>query len=92
MNTLCDGHVARGLVSNAANGFSNVFCMCFALNCAHAMALWLCSLWIKFQIYGLSGSAQGYHDTRSTLTSRQPQLMGSIHKQHKTGITRKPMS
>jgi hypothetical protein len=41
MNSLCDGHVARGLVCNNVNGFSDVFWMCFAYNCAYVMSLWL---------------------------------------------------
>jgi hypothetical protein len=84
MNSLCDGHVANGLVSNNVNGFSDVFWMCFASNCAYVMSLWLCYR------STFSGEAdQGYHDATSMLTAMQPQLMGNIHKGNKLGITRR---
>jgi hypothetical protein len=87
MNSLCDGHVARGLVCTNVNEFSDVVWMCFAYNCAYVMSLWLCYR-SKF-----SGEAdQGYHDAMSTLTAMQPQLMRNIHKRHKIDITRKTMS
>jgi hypothetical protein len=87
MNSLCEGDVARGLVTTGANGFSDVFWKCFALSCAYVMALWSCYR-SKF-----SGEAdQGYHGSRSALTSSQPQLMGNIHKSFKREITGKAMS
>jgi hypothetical protein len=87
MNSLCDGHGARGLVSNNVNGFPEVLWMCFASNCPYVMSLWLCCC-SKF-----SGEAdQGYHDATSRLTAMQPKLMGKIRKRQKTDITSKTMS
>jgi hypothetical protein len=87
MNSLCDGHVASGLVSNNLNGFSDVFWMCCASNCAYVMSLWLC-YHSKF-----SGEAdQGYHDATSTPSAMWPQLMENIHTRKRLGITRKTMS
>jgi hypothetical protein len=86
MNSICDGHVARGLVSNNLNVFSDVVWMCFASNCAYVMSLWLC------YHSKLSGVAdQGYHDATSTLTAMWHKLMGNIHNRNKLGITRKTM-